>query len=102
MSTGFCGAGRHPGETDMDDASDNRTRLSLREAAKLVAGEGMAPHDAEVLLAAAIQRGELHASIKRWASEQWEGRQLPGNIDARETFIERVDLAAWRSDDEAD
>ena len=86
----------------MNDAIDNCTTLTLREAAKLLVGEGMSPHDAELLLANAIQRGELHASIKRWASEQWEGRQLPGNIDPRETDIEPVDLAAWRSDGEAD
>ena len=49
-----------------------------------------------VALAHAIEHGELAANVKRWATEQWEGRQLPGNINRLETFIERADLAAWQ------
>ena len=81
----------------MSNATDKGVTLTLREAAKLLAGEGMAPHDAEVVLANAIQHGELHANVKRWATEQWDGQMLPGNIDPRETSIERADLDAWRS-----
>ena len=81
----------------MSNATDKGATLTLREAAKLLAGEGSSPHDAEVVLANAIQHGELHASVKRWATEQWDGHMLPGNIDPRETSIERADLDAWRS-----
>lgn len=75
------------------DAGPNT--LSLLEAARLMAGGPLSEHDAEVLLANAIQRGQLHANIKRWATEQWEGRQLPGNINRLETYLERGDLEAW-------
>ena len=81
----------------MSNATDTGATLTLREAAKLLAGEGMSPHDSEVVLANAIQHGELHANVKRWATEQWDGQMLPGNIDPRETRIERADLDAWRS-----
>lgn len=81
----------------MSNATDKGDTLTLREAAKLLAGEGMSAHDAEVLLATAIQRCELHANVKRWATEQWDGQQLAGNINPRETSIERSHLDAWRS-----
>jgi hypothetical protein len=81
----------------MTNTTDSGTTLTLRDAAKLLAGEGMATHDAEVLLANAIQHCELHANVKRWATEQWDGALLPGNINPRETHIERSDLDAWRS-----
>ena len=81
----------------MTNATDRGTPLTLREAAKLLTGEGMSAHDAEVLLANAIQQCELHANVKRWATEQWDGPALPGNINARETYIERSDLDAWHS-----
>ncbi len=70
--------------------------ITLLEAARLLATDAASVHDAEVALALAIQRGELHANIKRWATEQWEGRQLPGNINRLETYIERDDFDAWR------
>ena len=41
-------------------------------------------------------RGAL-TNVKRWATEQWDGPLLPGNINPRETHIERSDLDAWRS-----
>lgn len=66
--------------------------LTLLEAARTMA---LPEHEAEVLLANAIEHGELHANVKRWATEQWEGRQLPGNINRLETWISRTDLAAW-------
>ncbi|MBS0543927.1 MAG: hypothetical protein JSR40_09375 [Proteobacteria bacterium] len=69
--------------------------LTLLEAARLMMNDSLSEHDAEVLLANAIQRGELHANVKRWATEQWEGRQLPGNINRLETCIERGDFEAW-------
>ena len=74
------------------------TSLSLREAAELlVSGSGsLSFHDAEVMLVHAIEHGELHANIKRWATEQWDGSGLPGNINQQETRIERADLEAWR------
>lgn len=73
----------------------NDNTLTLSEAAQLLAAPGSDPHDAEVALADAIESGTLHASVKRWATEQWEGRLLPGNINRRETFIERSELQAW-------
>ncbi len=81
----------------MTNVSDHGTPLTLRDAAKLLAGEGMSAHAAEVLLANAIQHCELHANVKRWATEQWDGQLLPGNINPRETYIERSELDAWRS-----
>jgi hypothetical protein len=71
--------------------------LTLSEAAQLLAAPGSDPHAAEVLLAEAIESGRLHASVKRWATEQWEGRLLPGNINRRETCIEPADLQAWQA-----
>ena len=81
----------------MSNTTDKGATLTLREAAKLLAGEGMSQHDAEVVLANAIQHGELHASVKRWATVQGDGQMLPGDIDPRETRIESADLDAWRS-----
>lgn len=69
--------------------------LSLHDAAQAMAGTGLSAHDAARALAQAIEHGELHANVKRWASEQWEGHQLPGNINPQETFVERSDLEAW-------
>lgn len=74
----------------------SNTSLSLQEAAQRIAGSTAAVHDAEVSLAQAIEHGELPANVKRWATEQWEGRQLPGNINRRETFIEISALEAWQ------
>lgn len=74
----------------------NENILTLIEAAQLLAVPGSDQHDAEMLLAEAIESGNLHASVKRWATEQWEGRLLPGNINRRETYIERADLLAWQ------
>lgn len=73
-----------------------KTTLSLHDAAELLVTGLVSAHDAEVILAHAIEHGELHANVKRWATEQWEGRQLPGNINRLETFIERTDLDAWQ------
>lgn len=75
---------------------DPKTRLSLLEAAQLLATDASSVHEVEVSLAQAIEHGQLPASVKRWATEQWEGKQLPGNINRRETFITRADLEAWR------
>ena len=80
----------------MNDANANDAPLSLRDAARLLASQDLSAHDAEVLLANAIQHCELHANVKRWATEQWDGQGLPGNINPRETCIERSDLEAWR------
>jgi hypothetical protein len=73
----------------------NDKTMTLSAAAQLLAAPGSDPHEAEVLLAEAIESGTLHASVKRWATEQWEGRLLPGNINRRETFIEPAELQAW-------
>lgn len=69
------------------------TRLRLQDAARLLPDATL--HDAEVRLAQAIEHGELAANVKRWATEQWEGKQLPGNINRMETWIEKSDLEAW-------
>ncbi|MBS1129573.1 MAG: hypothetical protein H6R16_575 [Proteobacteria bacterium] len=69
--------------------------LSLHDAAQHLASEPDFQHEIEVALAHAIEHGELHANVKRWATEQWEGKQLPGNINRLETFIERSALDAW-------
>jgi hypothetical protein len=82
-------------ETHMTRCEPGSNSLTLLEAAREMSSAAMAEHDAEVLLASAIQRGELHANIKRWATEQWEGRQLPGNINRLETCIGREDFDAW-------
>ncbi len=70
--------------------------LSLHDAAQMLAAGPDAQHEIEVALAQAIEHGELPANVKRWATEQWEGRQLPGNINRLETFIERAELDAWQ------
>ena len=70
--------------------------LTLHQAAQTLASGEDQVHAAEVELAHAIEHGELHANVKRWATEQWEGRQLPGNINRLETFIERSELDAWQ------
>jgi len=75
---------------------DQKARLSLLEAAQLLSTDSSSVHAVETDLAHAIEHGQLRASVKRWATEQWEGRQLPGNINRRETFIERCDLNAWQ------
>ena len=69
--------------------------LSLHEAAQTLAAEADDLHATEVMLAHAIEHGDLHANVKRWATEQWEGRQLPGNINRLETRIELAELDAW-------
>lgn len=71
------------------------TAISLQDAARRLVTGLISEHDAEVMLANAIEHGELPADIKRWATEQWHGSQLPGNLNHRETFIECVDLDAW-------
>lgn len=63
----------------------------------MLATSSLSVRDAEVRLALAIDRGELVADILRWATEQWEGERLEGNIDRMRTFIERADLEAWLS-----
>ena len=73
-----------------------KTKMSLHDAARLMETATRSVHDAEVMLAHAIEHVELHANVKRWATEQWEGKQLPGNINRLETFIEQTDLEAWR------
>ena len=70
--------------------------LSLDEAAQTLVTDSLSVHDAEVSLIHAIEHGNLSANIKRWSTEQWDDKQLPGNINARETLIERADLEAWR------
>lgn len=71
------------------------TILTLAEAAHLLAGTEMSAEQAEVVLAHAIETGALHANIKRWATEQWDGKRVPGNLSRLETYIERSDLEAW-------
>jgi hypothetical protein len=39
----------------------------------------------------------LAANIKRWATEQWEGPQLPGNLHRLETWIDQAALASWQA-----
>jgi hypothetical protein len=75
------------------DTTQEKTRLTLQDAARLLPAASL--HEAEAELAHAIEHGTLHANVKRWATEQWEGRQLPGNINRLETWIERCDLEAW-------
>ena len=74
----------------------DKTTLNLQEAAQTLATGPDALHETEVMLAHAIEHGDLQANVKRWATEQWEGKQLPGNINRLETFIERSELAAWQ------
>lgn len=78
------------------DKLQQKTALNIHEAALLIATPGLSVHAAEILLAEAIEHGSLPANVKRWATEQWEGTRLPGNIVRLETFIERSDLEAWQ------
>lgn len=77
------------------NACSGKENLTVAEAAQLMANGLISEHDAEMMLARAIEHGELHANVKRWATEQWEGKQLPGNINRLETFIARADLDVW-------
>lgn len=77
------------------NACSGKESLTVSEAAQLMASGLISEHDAEMMLARAIEHGELHANVKRWATEQWEGKQLPGNINRLETFIARADLDVW-------
>jgi len=79
------------------DSLKSQTCLSLHEAAQRLISGLISEHDAEVILANAIEHGELHANIKRWSSEQWEGEKLPGNLSRRETFIELKALEEWQN-----
>ncbi|MGE5470605.1 MAG: hypothetical protein ACM3X0_07410 [Bacteroidota bacterium] len=74
-----------------------KSSLNLHEAARLFATPDISLADAEFMLANAIERGELRANVKRWATEQWEGTRLPGNVIRLETFVELADLEAWRA-----
>lgn len=71
--------------------------FSLHEAASYLASHPDQIADFEFRLAQAIEHGELSANIKRWATEQWEGQQLPGNINRLETWIEPAALANWQA-----
>lgn len=72
-------------------------QLSLHDAAKSLGSAADEIHAIEVELAHAIEHGDLRANVKRWATEQWEGNQLPGNINRLETFIDAAELAAWQA-----
>ena len=61
----------------------------------MMVSASLSAHDAEIRLIRAIEHGELHANVKRWTTEQWDGNQLPGNFNTRETFIERSELDVW-------
>lgn len=78
------------------DFAKSQTRLSLHDAAQFLLTGLISEHDAEVILANAIEHGDLRANIKRWSTEQWEGEKLPGNLCRRETFIERADFESWQ------
>ena len=69
--------------------------LTLHEAALLISGHRGNAHKAECLLAEAIEHGNLPASIQRWATEQWQGKRLPGNLNHLTTKISESDLNAW-------
>lgn len=73
----------------------SKDRLSVHEAATLIASDAEAIRDAEVRIAHAIEHGALPADIFRWATEQWQGDGLPGNIDRMRTFVSRTDLDTW-------
>jgi hypothetical protein len=72
---------------------NDQSRLNLHEAARRLAPDAI--HEAEVAIAHAIEHGELAANVKRWATEQWEGQQLPGNLNRLETWIAPAELARW-------
>ena len=74
-----------------------KPRLSVHDAARLLSSDAASLRAAEIQLALAVDRGELAANILRWATEQWEGQQLPGNLNRHTTRIRHADLAAWQS-----
>jgi len=87
-----------PREREMETQQGNQKEsLSLHEAACLLSANTESVHAMEVLLAHAIEHGELQANVQRWATEQWDGRQLPGNINRLGTFIERGKLDGWQA-----
>lgn len=70
-------------------------RLSLLQAAQRISPNFSSIRDAELALAQAIEHGDLRANIQRWATEQWSGKNLPGNLNHLETFLDESDLDAW-------
>ena len=73
-----------------------KDRLTVHEAAMLIAADADGVRAAELRIASAIEHGTLPADIFRWATEQWHGEALPGNIDRQRTFVSRADLDTWR------
>lgn len=73
----------------------SKETLTVHEAALLIASPGLSAEAAEMQLSHAIDRGELAASITRWATEQWDGERLEGNIDRARTRLARCDLDRW-------
>jgi len=73
-----------------------KSMLTLHDAALALGAAGSDPHALEIELAHAIEHGDLRANVKRWGTEQWESKQLPGNINRLETWIDRSELDAWR------
>lgn len=76
-------------------ALNNKSRLTVHEAAQLTSADASGVKEMEKRLAHAIDRGELPADIVRWSSEQWDGGHLDGNIDRTRTMLNRDDLNAW-------
>lgn len=74
---------------------DDKAMLTLTEAACLLSGICAARQDAEMMLAIAIEHGELRACVKQWGIEQWSAEKIPGNLTRTATFIGRSDLEGW-------
>ncbi|MBS1158510.1 MAG: hypothetical protein H6R15_929 [Proteobacteria bacterium] len=75
--------------------ANEKSLLTLHEAAQLLVATGTSAHGAEMMLARAIELGELQATLKRWTTEQWSGEKIPGHLRRAETFIIRNDLRSW-------
>ena len=73
----------------------SKETLTVHEAGLLIASPALSAEAAEKQLSHAIDRGELPASITRWATEQWDGERLEGNIDRARTRLARRDLDHW-------
>jgi hypothetical protein len=74
---------------------DDKAMLTLSEAACLLSGICTSRQDAEMMLALAIELGELRACVKQWDVEQWSAEKIPGYLSCRASFIARRDREGW-------
>lgn len=75
-----------------------KKRLTVCEAADLIASDGKSARAAEGFIEEAIESGELKASVSRWViTDYWNGDYY-GKINQYETTFDRSDFDGWLKD----